>query len=143
MPIQWKAIAIATLVTAGYSMDSYAGSDIHLTVNGVRNDSGKIYVLVFDNSTAFNNIDINGAIDFAEIKARPGTLKHVFKGLGAGPFAIMLFHDENGDGDLNMDGQTALEGYGLSGSKGADDLPGFDKASFKPGTVSVKVHYQK
>ncbi|WP_419906660.1 DUF2141 domain-containing protein [Hoeflea sp.] len=120
---------------------SAAAADIQLTIDGVRNARGSVYVLLFDNPAAFAQIDTNRAIDFAEIRARPGKLTHVFRGLDAGPFAIMLFHDENGDGDFNMAGERALEGYGLSGSKGPDDFPDFRNASFSSGAVSVKIHY--
>jgi uncharacterized protein (DUF2141 family) len=136
-----KTIFIAGLMMAGCLTGAHAAANINLTVDGVRNASGKVYVFVFDNAAAFEDIDLRKAIDYSEINAKPGPLKHVFKGLGAGPYAIMLFHDENGDGDLNMNGETPLEGFGLSGSSGPDDLPGFGRASFAPGAISIKIHY--
>jgi len=75
--------------------------------------------------------------------ARPGRLTHRFADLKAGPYAVLLFHDENGDQDLNFSGDRLLEGIGASGVTAANAYPAFADAAVPPGPVTVRLHYDR
>ena len=77
------------------------------------------------------------------IPARTVRVAHNFGGLAKGPYAIFLFHDENGDEDLNFSGERPLEGIGVSGADAPASEPGFAEASVAPGTVTVRIFYDR
>lgn len=133
--------AASTLSVQAAAEKSAAPAGLTLQVTDIRNDQGKIIVLVFDDATAFQSDDVNKAVAFQEVNAAQGTLEIAFADLTEGPYAISLFHDENGDYDFNMVGGYPLEGYGMSGASGPLDEPDFQKAAVTPGTVTIRVFY--
>jgi len=114
-----------------------------LTVDGVRNDNGAVLVLIFDQEAAFERLQYRKAVAFAEVPARAGQVVHTFPDLNTGPYAIFLFHDENGDEDLNYSGDYLLEGVGASGAPNPEDNPSFAQASVIPGNITVCIHYEE
>ena len=116
---------------------------ISLTIEGLRNDRGHVLIAVFDQARAFNRLRFDKAVDFAQVPARRGEVLHRFPDLTAGPYAIVLFHDENDDGDLNHQGNRLLEGLGASGAPNPEDDPGFAQAAVPPGPVRVHIHYDQ
>lgn len=124
------------------SSAALAGSGIDLTVEGIRNNKGKVIVLVFDSAKEFAS-DNGEPIDYTEVRARTGKVHLPMKGLTSGPYAIFLFHDENGDYDLNTRGETFLEGLGVSGIVNEHRGSTFDEASVMPGAVSIRVYYDE
>lgn len=133
---------LVALLTLALPLPTLA-EGIALTVEGLRNDRGKVLVVVFDQARAFNRLKFSRAVDFAEIPARAGKVRHNFVGLNAGPYAIFLFHDENGDEDLNRKGNHLLEGLGATGAPNPEDDPDFAQAAVFPGPVTVRVHYDR
>lgn len=138
-----RIIRIAFGLWAVMSASAAMGQGLNLTVENVRNDTGAIVVLVFDNATAFESLDHEGAVDFAEIPAAPGRVRHDFPNLTGGPYAVILFHDENGDWDVNYTDERWLEGVGATGAPNPEDLPDFRQASVWPGPVTVVLHYDQ
>ena len=114
---------------------------LNLTVDGVRSTNGSIIVLVFDQKRAFEQLKWRNAIQYADIPARVGSLSHNFPDLTAGPYAIFVFHDENGDQDLNYNDERFLEGVGVSGATAQTPSPTFADASVMPGDVTVHIFY--
>ncbi|MEM1164293.1 MAG: DUF2141 domain-containing protein [Pseudomonadota bacterium] len=114
-----------------------------LTIENVRSDRGSIIVLVFDNARDFNRLNYLRAIDYADVPARLGQVEVAFPSLANGPYAVFLFHDENGDQDLNYRGERLLEGAGATGAPNPDDLPSFEEASVLPGSATVILHYDQ
>jgi len=133
---------LVALLTLGLPLPTMA-EGIVLTVEGLRNDRGKVLVAVFDQARAFNRLQFERAVDIAEIPARKGQVRHHFAGLNAGPYAIFLFHDENGDEDLNHQGNRLLEGLGATGVRTPVDDPDFAQAAVSPGPVTVLIHYDQ
>ncbi len=112
-----------------------------LTVDGVRNADGNVVVMVFDHPEAYEYLEWRYAVQLAEIPARPGQVTHHFPDLTEGPYAIFVFHDENGDRDLNYDNDRLLEGVGASGEQTFDAT--FAEAAVGPGTVMVPLYYDE
>lgn len=132
--------SIATLFTMAVPAPAQG---LTLTIEGVRNAKGSVVVMVFDKAGAYNALDWSGAVDLADIPAKPGRLTHRFADLKAGPYAVLLFHDENGDQDLNFFGDRLLEGIGASGVTAANAYPAFADAAVPPGPVTVRLHYDR
>ncbi len=116
-------------------------SHLVLDVRGVRNSVGKLVVLVFADEDAYRAYDFERAVGYQELQARPEALLVSFPDLKSGPYAITVFHDENQDYDLNMNGDLPLEGYGTSGAKGPYDTPSFQDASVKADKVRMQIYY--
>lgn len=112
-----------------------------LTVEGIRNDQGNVLIAIFDQALAFEQLQFEQAVDWASISARKGAVTTGFPALTDGPYAVFLFHDENGDEDLNMTGEVLLEGVGASGAPDPQDVPSFPEAAVPPGAVRVTLHY--
>ncbi|MES0827391.1 DUF2141 domain-containing protein [Ruegeria sp. SCP11] len=90
---------------------------LNVTVDGIRNAKGNIVILVFDDARAFDSLDVWSAIDYSQIPSRKGSVSHEFADLNAGPYAVLLFHDENKDEELNMTATRLLEGVGSTGAR--------------------------
>ncbi|WP_170426038.1 DUF2141 domain-containing protein [Ruegeria arenilitoris] len=134
-----------TLLAASLALSAMvipAGADgLKVSVDGIRNAKGNIVILVFDDARAFDSLDVWSAIDYAQIPSKKGSVSHKFADLDEGPYAVLLFHDENNDEELNMTTTELLEGVGSSGAPNAQDLPDFKAASVWPGNVNVRIHY--
>ncbi len=126
-----------------YSTPAITANSTQLSVQieGVRNDKGKLIVMVFNTEKAYKNYDSNDAAGFQELKAARGNKVVNFSDLPAGPYAIVLHHDENNDYEFNMKGEWPLEGYGTSNAKDAYDEPSFREALVNSDTVTVQMHY--
>lgn len=127
--------ALATLSTPSWA------EGLQLTIEGIRNGDGNILIAVFSGAKAYETLDFWQAEAFAAVPARPGKAAHAFPELSSGPYAVVLFHDEDGDEDLNYDANQLLEGIGVSGARGPEDEPGFAQASVLPGNVTIRVFY--
>lgn len=134
---------LALLFTITTAAAPALSQGLDLTVEGVRNGNGAVLILVFDNKPAFERLRIRKAVAFATVPARPGKVKHRFPDLDTGPYAIFLFHDENGDEVLNHKGNHLLEGVGATGAPNPKDDPSFAQASVSPGSVTVRIHYEE
>ncbi len=135
------AWAASTLSSHAAAENTNVSAGLTLQVTDIRNDKGKIIVLVFDDAAAFQSDDVNKAVAYQEVNAAQGTLEIDFANLTEGPYAVSLFHDENGDYDFNMVDGYPLEGYGISGASGPLDEPDFQKAAVTLGTVTIRVFY--
>ncbi|MEM8498124.1 MAG: DUF2141 domain-containing protein [Pseudomonadota bacterium] len=133
----WLASGLA------YSTPVISANNTQLSVQieGVRNDKGKLIVMIFNTANAFMNFDYNGAAGFEELKASGGKTVVNFTDLPTGPHAVVLHHDENSDYEFNMKGEWPLEGYGTSNAKDAYDEPSFREALVNSDTVTVQMHY--
>jgi len=118
-----------------------SNSELRLTVTGARNTNGRIVVLVFDNAAAYDTYDYENAAGYAELAAQTAPMTHTFSGLTADAHAVVLFHDENENCDLDLVEGYPVEGYGTSNATSAYDELSFQQAVVEPGSISVKIHY--
>lgn len=112
-------IAVAATATAAPAL---AGG-LNLSIDGVRNAKGSVLALVFADATAFDQLDWYSAVQYADIPARTDRVSHRFPDLEEGPYAVFVFHDENGDQDLNYSEQRLLEGIGATGVTTSTPIP--------------------
>lgn len=129
-------LSLVSIVTPSFSQG------LNLTVENIRSEIGNIIVVVFDEEHAFENLQINSAIAFAELPAQSKPLAHTFQKLDAGPYAVFVFHDENSDKNLNFNDKRLLEGVGATGAYSLEFEPNFLQASVYPGSVNVRIFYE-
>lgn len=116
---------------------------IRVHVLGLRSDRGDIRCTLFSSAEDFpNNGDLMAKITTAPIVDRTATCE--FTGITPGLYAVVLFHDENGDGKFNRNWiGLPEEGYGFSNDAPAHFRPPrFDEASFSfaGGTLEIPVN---
>ena len=137
----WLAAQLSAPAGAVEKATNSVKQNLELHIDSIRNDKGKVIVLVYDSEKAFAADDLEKAVGFRELKAQRGKMVVDFPSLTTGPYAVSLFHDENGDYEFNMIDGIPLEGYGVSGAKHMYDSPPFARAKIAAGKVDIKVHY--
>jgi uncharacterized protein (DUF2141 family) len=108
-----------------------SGNLIHVEIAGLRNNRGQVYCELFQSAEGFpSNTEGNAASTASTIANRRAGCN--FENQDPGPYAILVFHDENSTHvlELNPNG-TPREGVGESNNPNAPSgLPGYDAAMF-------------
>ena len=130
MPTLSALLAAGILAAAAATTPAPAGAaDLAVRLDGVRDASGSIRVVLFDRPEGFRKEERSRAI--AEAPAAPGAVAVAFPGLPPGRYAVMAYHDEDGDGTLDRFlGMIPTEGYGLSNNPEVTGPPPFEAAAF-------------
>ena len=105
-----------------------SAADITITVQGVRNDKGKIAALAFVKAEGFPDRVVLATAQ-AQVNASKGAVTVVLKNVPAGKVALTILHDEDGDGKLkrNIIG-IPQEGVGMTGKPLGNRAPRFEEA---------------
>lgn len=103
-------------------------ADITITVQGIRNDTGKIAALAFVKADGFPD-RVALAKAQSQVNAQKGAVTLVLKNVPAGKVALTILHDEDGDGKLkrNIVG-IPQEGVGMTGKPLGNRAPKFEDA---------------
>ncbi len=133
-------VSVGTVAQAGTAQ----AADLTVTVAGIRGTTGKIRVDLYSDPDTFRHED--RARQVIVLPAAPGKAQAVFRNLPAGRYAVLAYHDENGDGKLNLIlGMFPAEGWGLSNDPTPIGPPAFADSAFDvadPATaITVPLHY--
>lgn len=115
---------------------------LNVTLEGARAGGGPFTVLVFDRPAGFPKES-----RAAERHVLPaGRTEFVVDGLKPGQYAVMAYHDEDGNGELNRFlGMIPQEGWGLSNNPAVSGKPAFKEAVLtvpEGGTdVTIRLNY--
>lgn len=120
---------IFLLVLATLASVPATAADLQVTVREVRDGKGQVKLMLFDREEGFRKEE--KARQVLALPAGTGTVSGVFQGLPPGRYAVIAYHDENGDGKLNLRfGMFPKEGYGLSNTPKLSGPPKFADAAF-------------
>jgi uncharacterized protein (DUF2141 family) len=119
---------------------------LHVRVAGLRDSTGQVICTLFNSPGAFPS-DSNKAVRQATVAIRNRSAECDFAGIAPGEYALVAFHDENGNGefDRNWFGMPK-EGYAFSNNV----RPVFAPPSFKAAAfhyaggdqwLTVAMHY--
>ncbi|MEE4660859.1 MAG: DUF2141 domain-containing protein [Halieaceae bacterium] len=109
-----------------------SAADIEITVNNITEITGMLYWAVYD--SAENYRAQSGPVMSARNRVSASTLSLTLHNMPAGRYAVRLFHDANGNGDLDSNALgIPTEGYGFSNNAGK-----FGPASFEDAAVDVQ-----
>lgn len=116
--------------------------ELKVEVRGIPNAKGKVLVGVYNKAEGFR--DKSFAVASAEQPARQGTLVLSIPNLKPGTYALAVFHDENGNGNLDTNFLgIPTESYGFSNdARGSFGPPDFSDCSFSlqgPKTVILTI----
>lgn len=118
------------LPAAGLVVASPAlAADLAVTIENVSADPGSVHVALFADPDTFREPERALARQTAEAVA--GTVQVRFPGIAPGTYALMAFHDADGDGELDKFlGMIPTEGYALSNDPVVSGPPPFEDAAF-------------
>ena len=86
---------------------------------GLRNDAGQVGCSIFNDAQAFPRDD-SKVLHHVWAPIHAGKAVCEFTGLAPGDYAAVVFHDENGDHEFNMNAfGMPMEGYGFSNDAAA------------------------
>ena len=122
-------LGVAAMVTA---LPTFA-QELTLTVDNIKSSQGDLLVAVYDKEESYN-ANANWVAVRKLPMATDKTMVLAFKDLPAGNYAVKLFQDENGNGQIDKSSMgIPTEPYGFSNNGGAYGQPSFDEAK-----VSIK-----
>jgi uncharacterized protein (DUF2141 family) len=88
---------------------------LSLDISGARSDDGRLMILLFSSKDGFPDTLEKACRVIPVVRLKQGRAFVVFEDLPAGTYAVVVFHDENGNGEIdrNFIG-LPTEGLGLS-----------------------------
>lgn len=121
-----------------------SAADLTVNVSGVQGTNNAVRVALYSNPDTFRHEA--QAKQIVSVPAHDGTVTAVFHDLQPGPYAVVAYHDENGNGKLDlMLGMFPDEGWGLSNDPTVIGPPAFDDSAFEivdpSTTITVPLHY--
>jgi len=121
-----KLVVAAPLCVSAFA--AAGAADLTVTVSGIRNASGSVSAGIYDSASSFTKAA--EALVLVRIKARQGNVSFTVHDLRPGQYAVAAYHDENGNGRLDIDPTgVPTEGYGVSnGARNPQAPPEFAKA---------------
>ena len=122
-----KAALAGGLLLAGPT--AAQGAELTLRVTGVASDTHEVLVQVYRGSDGFR--DPEQAVRRVAAPARKGTVTFRLDGLEPGRYAVICFHDQDGDSEMDRFlGMVPTEGYGLSRNPEVMGPPAFADSAF-------------
>jgi uncharacterized protein (DUF2141 family) len=130
-------LASATLFSTLIAAPAFA-AELTVHLHGIRAQTGLVKVAVVDSQDAWDGKAAPVQGDGAPPEGEDATF--AFKDLKPGLYAVMITHDENGNGklDTNIVGMP-LEGYGFSNNPRVMRKPTWDEARFEIGKDDVAI----
>ena len=128
---------VTAAMTAGLLAGPVAAADLTVEVAGVAGESGQVRADLYADAETFREPE--QAARRAVVPARPGTATFAFTDLEPGRYAVIAYHDEDGDGGMDRFlGMIPTEPWGLSNNIEVSGPPAFTDAAFDlPSTGTV------
>lgn len=132
-PLSIAAVLLATSIAVPAH-----GTELVVNLQGIRAQTGLIKVAVVDTADAFDGkaapVQTGGAPASGE------DASFTFKTLEPGMYAVMVTHDENGNGklDTNLLGMP-VEGYGFSNNPQVMRKPTWDEVRFEIDDADISI----
>lgn len=132
-------ITSLAVALAAMSATPVFAADLTVNLQDIRAQSGVIKIALVDSADAWNG-------KAAPVQAQGGapsgeTAQYTFKDLKPGSYAVMITHDENGNGklDSNLIGMPT-EGYGFSNNPRVMRKPTWDEARFEVSDAGAAIN---
>ena len=120
--------ALVLTSVLGFSQEEEKGITITVTIDNVKNDTGKVMMSLHSSETFMKGLGIMDAI--TDIK--DGKVTVTFENVQPGEYAIMAMHDENENKRMDFqENGMPTESYGISNNVMSFGPPSYDDAKFK------------
>lgn len=133
-----------SLIFASLALHASAdGLPLVVKVEGVKNDKGNIRAALYDKAQSFRKEA--EAVAVVQEPASPGEVILRWNDLKPGRYAVVVYHDEDANGELNRRfGMFPTEGYGLSNNPQVSGPPPFEPSAFEVSgatEITVDIRY--
>lgn len=121
------------------------GQTVSVKINELKSDKGICNVCLFSKSDGFPDVSKN-AVSCTKVKIKEKTASASFKDLTAGNYAVVVYHDENSNGELDTNFLgIPKEGIGVSNNVMPKmSKPKFEAAKFALNAdknISINIKY--
>jgi uncharacterized protein (DUF2141 family) len=132
-----RLLPLALVLACFGALQAHA-ADLTVTLQGVRVQTGVLKLALVDSQAGWDGQAKPVNADGAAPQGDSATF--VFKGLKPGAYAVLVTHDENGNGklDSNMIGMP-IEAYGFSNNPNVMRKPTWDEARFEVGAQDAAI----
>ncbi|WP_052177811.1 DUF2141 domain-containing protein [Methylotenera sp. G11] len=128
---------------AFFSLAATAQDAFRLSVNleQVKNNKGNIFVELYSDPATFRKSA--KAFKIIKTQAVEGASNVTFENLAAGTYAVLTYHDEDGNNEMNKRfGMIPTEGYGLSNNPKVMGPPSFKDSQFEVRQdTEISIHF--
>jgi len=131
-----KAVSLAILASLAVAVSAHAG-ELRVEVRGLADKTGTVNLALFNNADTF----LKTPLTAQRVPANSDTVLAVFPNLAPGDYALSVFHDVNGNGQLdkNIVGRPN-EPVGFSRDASASmGPPTFDATKVAVGAENVSI----
>ena len=136
-----KTLSLAAVAALCLAAPALA-EDVTVTLTGVQARGG---VLLAALQTRGQFMQPTGAYGERVADPASGMVRVTFSNVAAGDYALMVLHDEDGDGQMTMDGYMPAEGWAMINGESLRGTPTFDQVKFtvtgSGANVSVPMAY--
>lgn len=136
-----KIAASVAVCLAALSAPTAFAADLTVNLQGLRAQAGLIKVALVDSQQAWDGKA--APVQAAGAPPTGDTAQFTFKDLKPGRYAVMITHDENGNGklDTNLIGMP-VEGYGFSNNPRVMRKPTWDETRFEVGAENLAINVE-
>ena len=140
MKLKLISFAFMLMMTKFAYADEFSLS-VH--IKGVKNNQGNVFVELYNDAKTFRKSAQAFAI--LQVPATEGIVTVKFDGVKPGHYAVLAYHDEDGNGLLNKRfGMIPTEGYALSNNPTVIGPPSFEDSDFEvigDAELGINMHY--
>ena len=139
----FKTLSLAA--AAAFSLAAPAmAEDVTVTLTGVQARGGVILAAL---QTEAQFMQPAGTYGERITDPASGAVRVTFRNVAAGDYALMVLHDEDGDGQMKMNGYMPAEGWAMINGDSLRATPTFDQVKFTVATsgadLSVPMSYPR
>ena len=139
----YKALLAVCMVFFSFSATAQDAYKLTVNLAQIKNDKGNIFVELYSDPATFRKSA--KAFKIIKTQAVEGTLAVTFDQLAAGTYAVLTYHDEDNNNEMNKRfGMIPTEGYGLSNNPKVMGPPSFKDSQFavsKDTEISIHFNY--
>ena len=128
-------LAAATALTALAVTTPAVAGEVTVTLTNIRADAGDLYVSLQTEAQFMQEAAV--ADEYVE-NPQDGTLTLTFSNVPDGRYALMVWHDIDGDGTFSMGPMGPADGWSMIGASKLRGMPAFAAQSFTlDGSASI------
>lgn len=137
----WGAALVLAFACGAVGMAA-AAAELEVQLQGIAHGQGSVKLALYASPEGFRKED--RALVQRTLPAQLGELTVLFPDLAEGRYALIAYHDENDNGELDKFlGMVPTEGYGLTNNPDVSGPPQFDQCALEvtgttPTIVQIK-----
>ena len=138
-----KTLLAICLMLLSWGLAAEETHKLSVNLAQIKNDKGSIFVELYSDPATFRKSA--KALKIIKIPAAACSLTLTFDNLGTGTYAVLSYHDEDGNNTMNKRfGMIPTEGYGLSNNPKVMGPPAFKDSQFEVSTdteININFNY--